>query len=68
MQKLTGTVKWFSPDKGFGFIKDGDVDYFVHHSQIEMSGYRKLEEGQVVRFVASQRDKGLCAESVEVVP
>jgi cold shock CspA family protein len=43
----TGTVKWFSDDKGFGFITpdEGDRDLFVHHTGIEMDGYRSLSEG-----------------------
>ena len=45
-----GTVKWFNPDKGFGFIApdDGTADIFVHHSAIDMSGYRTLTENQKV--------------------
>ncbi|MDA8033030.1 MAG: cold-shock protein, partial [Actinomycetota bacterium] len=46
----TGTVKWFSAEKGFGFIAqdDGGADVFVHHSAIEGTGYRELTEGQHV--------------------
>jgi len=46
-----GTVKWFSNEKGYGFIsRDGGDDVFVHHSKIEMDGYRSLVEGQRVQF------------------
>jgi CspA family cold shock protein len=47
-----GTVKWFDPNKGYGFIspEDGGNDVFVHQSQIQMTGYRTLEEGQQVEY------------------
>jgi CspA family cold shock protein len=46
-----GTVKWFSNEKGFGFIeREGGDDVFVHHSAIQMDGYRSLTEGQRVQF------------------
>ena len=46
-----GTVKWFNPDKGYGFIsrEDGD-DLFVHYSEIQMDGFKTLDEGQAVTF------------------
>lgn len=64
----TGTVKWFSPEKGYGFISrsDGD-DVFVHFSAIEGEGYRNLEEGQAVEFEVTQGPKGLQASSVREV-
>jgi cold shock protein len=60
-----GTVKWFSPEKGFGFIsrEDGE-DLFVHHSEIKMEGFRTLAEGQAVSFEITQTDKGLQASNV----
>ena len=61
-----GTVKWFSNEKGFGFIERegwGD-DVFVHHSAIQMDGYRSLTEGQQVQFEVVQGDKGLQASNV----
>ncbi|MCA1839039.1 MAG: cold-shock protein [Actinomycetota bacterium] len=63
-----GTVKWFSSEKGFGFISrdDGD-DVFVHFSAIEGSGYRNLEEGQPVEFEVTQGPKGLQASSVRMI-
>lgn len=60
-----GTVKWFSNEKGFGFISraDGD-DVFVHHSAITMEGYRTLTEGQKVEFDIVQGPKGEQAANV----
>jgi CspA family cold shock protein len=55
----TGTVKWFNPDKGYGFIQpdDGGKDVFVHISAVEQSGLRNLQEGQKIAFdvVADKR-------------
>ena len=64
----TGTVKWFSSEKGFGFITQTDgPDVFVHFSAIEGEGYRNLEEGQAVEFEVTQGQKGPQASSVRVV-
>jgi len=56
----TGTVKWFSDDKGFGFITpdEGNRDLFVHHSGINANGYRTLPEGARVSYEEEQGDKG----------
>jgi CspA family cold shock protein len=56
----TGTVKWFSSEKGYGFIEDddGSGDYFVHFSSIADSGFRTLEEGQHVRFEITEGERG----------
>ncbi|MFN8085720.1 MULTISPECIES: cold-shock protein [unclassified Microbacterium] len=63
-----GTVKWFNAEKGFGFITvEGGQDVFVHYSNIDMSGFRVLEEGQAVEFVVGAGAKGPQAESVRVV-
>lgn len=61
-----GTVKWFSAEKGYGFIsrEDGD-DVFVHFSAIEGEGYRNLEEGQGVTFEVVEGPKGLQASKVQ---
>ena len=65
----TGTVKWFNNEKGFGFISqpDGAPDVFVHHSAIQMNGYRSLEEGQAVEFEVQETPKGLQAANVRPV-
>jgi CspA family cold shock protein len=65
----TGTVKWFNADKGFGFIApdDGTADIFVHHSAIDMGGYRSLAENQKVEYTSSQGPKGLQADQVRAL-
>ncbi len=61
----TGTVKWFNDAKGYGFIsREGAPDVFVHHSAIEMDGFRSLAEGQKVEFNVVQGPKGLQAANV----
>lgn len=61
----TGVVKWFNNDKGYGFIKrSSGEDVFVHHSSIQASGYRTLNEGERVEFDVKQGPKGLQAENV----
>jgi CspA family cold shock protein len=64
-----GTVKWFNPDKGFGFIApdDGSADVFVHFSAIDASGYRTLEENQKVEYNVTQGPKGPQAAQVRPV-
>jgi cold shock protein len=63
-----GTVKWFSNEKGYGFIQqDGGEDVFVHFSAIESEGYRSLEENQRVEFEVGQGSKGPQADAVRVV-
>ncbi|WP_299039082.1 cold-shock protein [uncultured Pseudokineococcus sp.] len=64
-----GTVKWFNPEKGFGFISpsDGSADVFVHHSEIDMQGYRTLDEGQAVEFEVGQGQKGPQAQGVRAL-
>jgi CspA family cold shock protein len=65
--KEAGTVKWFSNDKGYGFIsREGGDDVFVHYSAIEGGGFRTLREGQRVEFNVEEGPKGLRA--VDVVP
>jgi len=67
-EKLTGTVKWFSAQKGYGFISrdDGQRDVFVHFSAIQEQGaFRNLNEGQRVQFELEGGDKGPRASNVE---
>lgn len=56
----TGTVKWFSDQKGYGFIvpDDGGQDLFIHHSNIMMDGFKTLKDGQKVEFEPAQGRKG----------
>jgi len=65
--RTTGTVKWFNEAKGFGFISraDGQKDCFVHHSAIEGSGYKSLDEGELVEFDVIEGQKGPAAENVK---
>ncbi len=60
-----GTVKWFNDAKGFGFIsQEGGEDVFVHHTAIQMDGFRTLKEGERVEFEVTQGPKGLQAANV----
>ena len=62
---MRGTVKWFSDEKGFGFIsRDGGEDLFVHHTGIVGTGFKSLSENQVVEFDVNQGPKGLQATNV----
>ncbi len=64
----TGTVKWFNNEKGYGFIaRDEGADVFVHHSAIQMNGYRSLVEGQRVEFEVVAGDKGDQARNVRAL-
>jgi len=65
----TGTVKWFSDEKGFGFITpdEGSKDLFVHHSSIQADGYRSLAEGAQVEYEEEQGDKGPKAINVRPI-
>ncbi len=62
----TGTVKWFSSAKGYGFIvpDEGGKDLFVHHSEIKTEGYASLNEGQKVEYEIGEGQKGPCATNV----
>ena len=65
---MTGNVKWFNAEKGFGFIRtEEEKDIFVHYSQIVQDGYKSLNEGEAVRFEIFESEKGLQAKNVERV-
>ena len=66
--RISGTVKWFNGDKGFGFIeREGGADVFVHFSAIQGDGFRNLTEGQKVEFVVEKVPKGPQATNVTVL-
>ncbi len=65
---ITGTVKFFNAEKGFGFIsRDGGNDVFVHYSNIQGNGYRSLEQGQTVEFDVAPGRKGDEAQNVRLI-
>lgn len=65
---MTGTVKWFNAEKGYGFIKDEEgKDIFVHFSSINSDGYKTLAEGQKVTYDLVESDRGPQAKNVTVV-
>ena len=62
---MTGTVKWFNADKGFGFItSDNGEDYFAHFSQINKDGFKTLEEGEKVSFDVVEGQRGPQASNI----
>ena len=63
----TGTVKWFNDSKGFGFVTpdDGSEDLFAHFSEINMSGFKTLKEGQKITFDVTQGQKGKQASNIQ---
>ena len=66
----TGTVKWFSNVKGYGFVNTDDneeEDIFVHYSAIEMDGYKKLTSGQKIEFDIDEGPKGLQAQNIRSI-
>lgn len=60
----TGTVKWFNDEKGYGFITpdDGSGDVFVHHTGIDQTGFRRLDEGQHVHYFITESERGPIAQ------
>ena len=69
LRMARGTVKWFNEKKGFGFIEKDDKtdDIFVHYSDIAMSGFKSLNEGDIVQFDVENGRKGLIAKNVQVM-
>ncbi|MCY1281812.1 Major cold shock protein CspA [compost metagenome] len=68
MSRQTGTVKWFNDEKGFGFITpESGPDLFVHYRSIQSAGFKSLQEGQKVSFVAVKGQKGMQADDVQVI-
>lgn len=61
---MEGTVKWFNDERGYGFIKSSDKDYFVHYKEILGIGFKTLKEGDIVRFLSETSPKGLIAKTV----
>ena len=67
-ERQNGTVKWFNDDKGFGFITpESGPDLFVHFRAIQGGGFKTLQEGQRVSYVAIQGQKGLQADQVQLI-
>ena len=66
--RITGTVRWFNGDKGYGFLaREGGPDVFVHFSAIQGDGFRNLQEGQKVEFEVEKGPKGPQASNVTVL-
>ncbi len=63
-ERLEGTVKWFSNERGYGFITQDESEYFVHFSSLIMEGYKTLKAGQTVSFELVQTEKGVQAVNV----
>jgi cold shock protein len=64
---MQGKVKWFNPEKGFGFIeREGGEDVFVHFSAVQGTGYKSLDEGQRVQFDIGQGQRG--PQAINVIP
>jgi CspA family cold shock protein len=65
---MTGTVKWFNAEKGYGFITGEDgKDVFAHFSQIKSEGYKSLQEGQKVSYEVGKGQKGPQAENITAI-
>ncbi len=66
--RVTGTVKWFNGEKGYGFITpESGADLFVHYSEIQSSGFRTLNDGDKVEFEITEGKKGKQASAVKVI-
>ena len=69
MQEKQGIVKWFDKDKGYGFIlnENENEDIFVHYSQIQIKGFKDLNQGDIVKFDLVETDKGYLAKNVKII-
>ena len=72
MNRSDGTVKWFSPEKGFGFIictgtPNGEAEVFVNYSSIQSDGFKMLSSGQKVEFDLATDERGYFAKNVKVL-
>ena len=63
---ITGKVKWFSDEKGFGFVEANGKDYFLHFKEIQTEGFKSVKQGDKVSFEPSQSPKGPVALSVSI--
>ena len=67
-EKITGTVEWYQPHRGFGMIIGEDKEeYFIYHTEINMEGFRQLKPNQKVRFQPNETEKGLNALDLEII-
>ena len=67
-EKIVGSVMWYQPHRGFGYIKGDDgVEYFIYHSDILMDGFRQLRKDQRVKFIPGETEKGPLAKEAEVI-
>lgn len=69
-ERINGTVKWFSNDRGYGFVLiDGnpDAEYFIHFTSIDMDGYKTVKAGQPVSFILKNTEKGIQATEVKLL-
>ncbi len=67
MKKMEGVVKWFAPEKGFGYINSGKTeDIFVHYSSINGSGFKSLAAGQKILFEVKEDERGPFAANVDI--
>lgn len=69
-ERVNGTCKWFSNDRGYGFVMlagNEDAEYFVHFTSIEMDGYKTLKAGQDISFVLKETEKGIQATEIQSI-
>lgn len=66
MSRISGEVKWFSNERGYGFLINEEGEYFVHFSSIDMEGFKTLKASQRVSFILADTDKGVQAQEVQL--